>query len=92
MSNQQMEEQAEQREAEILAEELEITVDELETVGYELNELCSDDGHPYSTIVRFLDASQTAILAKISGLSNMSVEVGLNLFDSEEYEGDCEEC
>jgi len=89
MSSRQMEERAEQRQTEILAEELGLTVEELDTVGYELEKFCSDDGHPYGILVRFLDESQKRILGKIKGLSNMSMQVSLNTFDvddGEDYE------
>jgi len=84
MSNQQMEEKAEQQQAETLAEKLGLTVDELELIGYELEEAGSDDGHPYYILVRFLDDSQKAILDKIEGLDGMAVRVDLNLFNYSE--------
>jgi len=80
----------EQRQDEVLADELGLTVGELDLVGYELETVCSDDGLPYYTLVRFQDESQKAILDKISGLSNMTVQVSINTFDEddgEEYEG-----
>lgn len=95
MSNRQPEERMEQRQTEVLTEELGLTVEELDTVGYELEEVCSDDGHPYYILVTFQDASQKAILSKISGLDGMSVQVGLNALDDCRCDcdcaGDCEE-
>jgi hypothetical protein len=85
MSNRQMEERAELRQDEVLADELGLTVEELETVGYELETVCSDDGHPNYTLVRFLNSSQKEVLDKISGLSNMTVQVSLNTFDEDDY-------
>ena len=82
MSNRQMEEKAEQRQAETIAEELEITVDELEQTGYNIEEVTSEDGVPYYILVQFSDYAPQEILDKIDGLDGNSVRLDANIFDS----------
>ncbi len=67
MSNRQLEERAEEQQAAVVAAALDISVEELALLDWSIDELSSDDGHPYGCIVTFGDNTPDHILARLGG-------------------------
>jgi len=67
MSSRQLEDRLDQEQLKAVAAALEISADELSDLDWQIEELASDDGHPYSNLVSFGVDTPDEVLAKIGG-------------------------
>ncbi len=77
MSNRQLEEQQERRQAESVAEALGITVDELDQLEWRIEENTSDDGALYGNDIYFEEGSDEGVLTKLGTAVGEYIRVGL---------------
>ena len=89
MDNQELEEAEERRDMERLAGELGISYGELTLLEFEIEEDSSDDGVPYSLLVRFEEGNPPEIMCKIKNLVDDTVELDPFFFDG--HDGSDEE-
>jgi len=71
----------ERRQEQAVAEALGITTDELRQVEYDIDEVGSDDGVPYYTLVEFREGSSEAVMRKIKGLEGRSVRLPVGILN-----------
>lgn len=76
MSNRQLEQQQERRQAERVAEALGITVDDLDQLEWRVEESTSDEGALYGHDIYFEEGSDDDVLAKLGTAVGDFIRVG----------------
>lgn len=76
MSNRQLEDQQERRQAEVVAKALGISRDELDRLEWRIEENASDDGALYGHDIYFEEGSDEDVLAKLGTAVGEFIRIG----------------